>query len=214
MASIDRRSEPSTKRCISFIDGQNLFNAAKSAFGYSWPNYNVTALTKAVCAAEGWECKQVRFYTGVPSKRADASRHTFWHQKTRAMRRRGVHVFTREIRYRDQSINLGDGATLIRPVAQEKGVDVRIAIELIRYAFSEEYDVALIFSQDQDFSEAVDEIKRIAEKRKRWVKVASAYPVSPTCRNRKGINGTDWISIERELYDGCLDPTDYRTPRP
>ena len=122
-------------------------------------------------------------------------------------------MFKREIRYRDQTIKLGGGTTLTRPVAQEKGVDVRIAIELIRYAFSEEYDVGLIFSQDQDFSEAVGEIKRIAEKQKRWVKVASAFPVSATCRNRRGINGTDWIPIERELYDQCRDETDYRKPQ-
>lgn len=195
-----------------FVDGQNLFNAAKFAYGYQYPNYGVLALTKAVCAQEGWRFIQTRFYTGVPSKEKDEAKHTFWHQKTRAMKRKGVQVFTRKIRYRDQSIRLGDGTKLIRPVAQEKGVDIRIAIESIRYAFSKDYDVALIFRQDQDFSEAVDEIKQIASKQGRWIKVASAYPVSPACRNKRGINGTDWIPIDREFYDRCIDPADYRKP--
>ena len=31
--------EPSVKRTIAFIDGQNLFFAAKEAFGYSYPDY-------------------------------------------------------------------------------------------------------------------------------------------------------------------------------
>jgi uncharacterized LabA/DUF88 family protein len=36
---------------------------------------------------------------------------------------------------------------------EEKGVDVRIALDVIRLAHRAEYDVALLFSQDQDLSE-------------------------------------------------------------
>jgi hypothetical protein len=34
-------AEPPVKRAFVFIDGQNLFHAAKEAFGYSYPNYDV-----------------------------------------------------------------------------------------------------------------------------------------------------------------------------
>ena len=37
-------SEPAIKRAVAFVDGQNLFYAAKIAFGYSFPNYDVRAL--------------------------------------------------------------------------------------------------------------------------------------------------------------------------
>jgi uncharacterized LabA/DUF88 family protein len=37
--------------------------------------------------------------------------------------------------------------------AEEKGIDVRIAIDVIRLAHRNAYDVALLFSQDQDLSE-------------------------------------------------------------
>lgn len=33
-------NEPQTKRVTAFVDGQNLFNAAKYAFGYRFPNYD------------------------------------------------------------------------------------------------------------------------------------------------------------------------------
>jgi hypothetical protein len=36
--------EPQRKRVVSFIDGQNLFYAAREAFGYTYPNYDVSAL--------------------------------------------------------------------------------------------------------------------------------------------------------------------------
>jgi hypothetical protein len=35
----------------------------------------------------------------------------------------------------------------------------------------------------------------------------------PTTENRRGINGTEWIHIDRATYDACLDPNDYR-PKP
>ena len=44
----------------------------------------------------------------------------------------------------------------------------------------------------------------------RWIKVASAYPSSPTSRNTRGINGTDWIRIDRATYEDCIDARDYR----
>ena len=58
--------EPSDKRTIAFIDGQNLFHAAKESFGYNYPNYDPRALAEIACKNNGWELTEVRFYTGVP----------------------------------------------------------------------------------------------------------------------------------------------------
>jgi hypothetical protein len=92
----------------------------------------------------------------------------------------------------------------------EKGIDIRIALDVVRLALEGAYDVAVIFSQDQDLSEVASEIRQIARREARWIKLASAFPSSPTYKNRRGINGTDWIVIERSLYDGCIDGRDYR----
>lgn len=72
------------------------------------------------------------------------------------------------------------------------------------------YDVALVFSQDQDLSEAADEVRALSIEQSRWIKVACAFPVSPTYESRRGINGTEWIKIDRATYETCLDPNDYR----
>jgi hypothetical protein len=45
------------------------------------------------------------------------------------------------------------------------------------------------------------------------IKVACAYPTSPTRRNTRGINGTEWVQIDRTMYDSCIDSRDYR-PKP
>ena len=34
-------TEPAMKRAIAFVDGQNLYHAAKASFGYNYPNYDI-----------------------------------------------------------------------------------------------------------------------------------------------------------------------------
>ena len=104
----------------------------------------------------------------------------------------------------------GEGTTLTTRVGEEKGIDVRIAIDLVRLAHRQRYDVAVVFSQDQDLSEVADEIRVIAKEQHRWIKMACAFPYAPSGPNVRGINNTDWVKIDREAYDGCIDTYDYR----
>lgn len=198
--------EPDNKRAVAFFDGQNLFHAAKKAFGYVFPNYDPAKLAAAICKAQGWSLMQTRFYTGVPSLEDSPNWNLFWSRKLLAMSRAGVHVFSRPLRYRNKSG--ADGVPVL--VGEEKGIDVRIAIDILSCAIRADYDVALVFSQDQDLSEVADEVRVIAGEQDRWLKIASAFPVSPAASNRRGINKTDWIKIERTLYDSCIDRWDYR----
>jgi NYN domain-containing protein len=201
--------EPGTKRAIAFFDGQNLFHCAKSAFGHNFPNYDPVALTASLCSAQGWQPAGVRFYTGVPDAQDKPFWNHFWMAKGAQMGREGAYVFTRSLRYRNKRIRLPDGTIHSFLDGDEKGIDIRIALDVISLAHKREYDVALLFCRDQDFSEVADEIRVIAQEQKRWIKIASAYPQSPAFKVR-GINHTDWIPIDRATYDACLDPRDYR----
>jgi len=126
------------------------------------------------------------------------------------MSRAGIQVYKRALRYRNKTVKLPDGTTHTFLVGQEKGVDVRLALDIIGTAYQQTADVLLVFSQDQDLSEVADEIRQIAATQNRWLKISCAFPVSPVSNNRRGINGTDWIKIDRAMYDACLDPRNYR----
>lgn len=202
--------EPPVKRAVAFIDGQNLFHAAKEAFGHRWPNFDSLRLATELCRPQAWTLAQVRFYTGVPDRSDEPFWNHFWTAKLGQMGREGVVTFSRALRYRNQTVRLPDGSEHTFLVGQEKGVDIRLALDIVRLAHQRAYDVALVFSQDQDLSEAADELRTIAREQGRWLKIASAYPSSPTSRNARGINKTDWIRIDRATYDACLDPRDYR----
>lgn len=91
---------------------------------------------------------------------------------------------------------------------------MRIALDVVRMAHRDEYYVALIFSQDQDLSEVAEETRVIAREQNRWIKIACAFPSSPTSSNRRGIDKTDWIRIDRARYAACLDRRDYRMKEP
>jgi uncharacterized LabA/DUF88 family protein len=203
--------EPSVKRTVAFFDGQNLYHSAREAFGYTYPNYDIFARANCICAEKGWLFDHARFYTGIPDKMDNKIWHDFWEKKLLALSRQGVVTFSRQLRYRNKRVTLPDGTKHSFLTGQEKGVDVRIALDVIRLARQNAYDIALVFSEDQDFSEVAKEIRIIAKEQNRWIRIASAYPHSPTHRGYK-IHQTEGIPIDRQTFDKCIasyppDPT-------
>jgi uncharacterized LabA/DUF88 family protein len=154
--------EPTIKRAVVFVDGQNLFHAAREAFGYTYPNYDIVALGRAICGAQSWTPGEIRFYTGIPDRNDDARWHQFWTAKLAVMGRQGVRVFARTLRYRNWTVLLLYGTEHTFLAGEEKGIDVRIALDIIGMAHRRECDVAVILSQDQDLSEVAEEIRIIA----------------------------------------------------
>ena len=126
------------KKAIVFLDGQNIYHLAKRSWAmfpaqgwspYSFPSYDVEKLANVLVLAQPNRVLQgIRFYTGVPS----ASRNIFWHQfwtnKLRHMANRHITIFKGRI-----------SAT-----GQEKGVDVSLAIDLMKLTYEKAYDVAIL----------------------------------------------------------------------
>ena len=203
-------AEPAVKRTVAFVDGQNLFHNARNVFGYTYPNYDVQKLAAGRLRQSRMDAQRVQFYTGVPSPADNAFWHGFWSNKLAMMGRRGVVVYSRPLVYRNKTIQVpGFGAHTFLAV-RRKGIDVRLALDALDAAHRNEFDVALIFSQDQDLSELASLIRQVAGFQNRWIKIASAFPTAPTAANRRGINRTDWCPIDKSTYDACIDPRDYR----
>jgi len=47
-------------------------------------------------------------------------------------------------------------------------------------------------------------VRAIAREQQRWIKITRAYPVGAGARNARGVEHTDWISIDRTTYEACL----------
>jgi len=196
---------------MAFFDGQNLYQHAKEAFGHYHPNNDPIKLHKAVCAARGWRPTLTRFYTGVPSHTESAMWASYWSNRVLALKRVGVHVTTRPLRYRKQEVLGPDGKIEVVTTPQEKGIDVRMALDIVSLARKRQFDIALIFSQDQDLQEIVQEISDISKEQSHWMMIACAFPDSPTASSTRGIDKTDWFKMDQKFYDQCIDPRDYRS---
>ncbi|HXZ00645.1 MAG TPA: NYN domain-containing protein [Stellaceae bacterium] len=202
--------EPDIKRAVAFFDGQNLYRHAKEAFGHHHPNYDPIKLTNAVCKKHGWLNRGVRYYTGTPSAIKAPMWHQYWANRLLGMRRAGILVVDRRIRYHEETFTCEHGKQYRFDVPHEKGIDVRLALDVVRLTRASQLDVALIFSQDQDLCEVADDIREIAAAQGRWIKIVSAFPSSPTATAARGIDKTDWFPMDQKFYDACLDPRDYR----
>ncbi|SRR5579883_1238803 len=207
-----RGTRPTTVRAYAFIDGMNLFNAAKRCFGYQFPNCDYARLVTAALNLEaGRQLDRAALYVGIPKLQDDADKNGWWTRKLASVGRTGVHVERRYLKRRELTIKL-DGIVHFEhtvPRLIEKGIDLKLGLDLVRYARANAYDVAIIFSQDGDLVEAVEEVHRIAAEQNRWIQVECAYPFTPTGQCHP-INRTVLRQITRTIYDACIDPTDYR----
>src|SRR3990172_11923961 len=103
----------------------------------------------------------------------------FWSEKIRAMTASGVRVVTRTLRYVEEPVSLPDGTIRLVPLAREKGIDLRLALDVLRLARQGAFDCALIFSQDGDLAEAVQEVDSLRRELSRWLVVDCAFPDAP-----------------------------------
>ena len=102
----------------------------------------------------------------------------------------------------------------INASGQEKGVDVSLAIDLVRLTYEQAYDVAVIVSQDWDFGPAVKLAKEIAKAQGRTLSIDSCFPFEyGRYGSNRGIPGTEWVHIDQTTFDSWLDPRDYRPPQ-
>jgi len=99
---------------------------------------------------------------------------------------------------RAQSVRM-DGAT--RLIFREKGVDVRIAVDLVTLACDKKMNVAILCSSDSDLQPAITEL------RKRKVKIIYlGFQISPN----KGLTFTTHETIlfrNHEIFDACPKKT-------
>jgi uncharacterized LabA/DUF88 family protein len=91
--------------------------------------------------------------------------------------------------------------------AQEKGIDVALAIDFLRLAFEQAYDVGVLFSSDSDLLPAVETVVRL--------KLARVEVAAWTNTFRLRLPGTTlpWCHhLSRADYLTVADPTDYTKP--
>lgn len=217
-----KMAQPKLLRVVTFIDAMNLFNQAKRCWGYSFPNYDPILLSEKMgLRYANRVLVNIRLYTGIPKLGKDRERYWFWKNKIKEHSKDSrFYAFENPLAYSIEDIPIKDPVTRtisLQPteIAREKGTDVQIGVDLYKLADTNQYDVAVIFSQDRDLIGAVDSVIDIKNQTGRLIYLECAFPDDITLPRhyRRGIPNTKWIPINKTDYDACIDPNYYR-PRP
>lgn len=147
----------------------------------------------------------MRIYTGLPSPDKDPMGNAAHMRQVAAWQAEGVTVIRRPLRYPKKYPS--------QP-AQEKGVDVALAVDLVFSAARKNYDIAIVFSTDTDLLPALEAVCHL---RRAWgphdaprLEVAAWAPT----RKRLSVpNYSIWChSLVEEEYETVRDKTNYTLP--
>ena len=135
------------ERVAVFIDGSNLYHALRANF--TRYDLKFADFIKKLCGDR--RLFRAYYYNVLqdPSQRADAYRE-----------QQEFFSALRETPYLE--VRLG-GTKLSQGVPVEKGIDVMLVTDLLRFAWSDRYDVALLVSGDADFAYALQAIKNMGK---------------------------------------------------
>lgn len=206
-------AEPSEDTCRVgvFLDWQNCYRSARDAFGFGGSGIagNVRPLMLGRMLAqirlEGQgqpELVKERIYTGQASQRHDARTYAANRRQFQSWRNSSpcIEVVTRTLDY-----------SLGRP--REKGIDVRLAIDLVRTAlFEDEHDISVIVSADTDLLPALE---LIVERRGSEAIEVAAWQGPHWSPSPLAIAGQQIRQhmLTRAIYDRIADTTDYNAAR-
>ena len=202
---------PSPLRLMLFVDAQNAYRGARGSFfrndaPAAAGQFDPMELGKVIESRggpSGAACvlKAVRIYTGRPDATKDPSTYAAHMRQCAAWEAGGAAVIWRSLRY-------PRGWPGER--AQEKGVDVALAIDFVTLAVAEEFDVGVIMSTDNDFAPALEFVQR-RYRGVRYVAVAG-WQGSRQRGNRQIYTRSDGVWrhwLTRQDYDAVADWTAY-----
>lgn len=152
-------------RVMVFIDGSNLYKRTKSLIGED-KQVNIEKLAHKLLNKRKLERI---YYYNTPSPSEDLEE-----QKSQQkfltklgwinyLQKRMGRLVPKEYKVRCPSPDCGNEFTLKTHI--QKGIDTRIAVDMVTLAISDVYDIAILVSGDEDLVEAVDYIREHTSKK-------------------------------------------------
>ena len=198
-------------RLVLFIDWQNSYMTVRDAF-----SLRTTFHTNG--QVDPWDLGlriagkhvervprvlfQVRVYRGAPDPRKDSKGAAAQQRQAASWERRGAIVKRRALRY---------PSDWPASKAEEKGIDVQLAVDLVAGHLRSEFDVAVVLSRDTDLVPALELACEIAKQQKVLLPEVASWARERGEGPRLRVKGLDlrchWLT--RADYDAVKDNTDY-----
>jgi len=153
-------SKQNLERVIVFIDGSNLYHGLKGALGHARIDFGRFA--DELCSPSR-RLLHIYYYN-VPLRQADDPIGYAGQQRFFSSLRKVPHLTIELGRLVDRERNekcphCAKAYTVAYQA--EKGVDVKLAVDMLAMAFDNQYDTAILVSNDGDFAPAVAEVRRL-----------------------------------------------------
>src|SRR3989338_7359879 len=170
------------RKAILFIDANNWYHNLKNWFKPS--SINIKKLSEFISKENSINLTEIRWYTSMP----DISDNPLIYKNQRAflgnLEKQGVKIITRKLqklstkeikKKREELLNSWDLCKVCKPIVEEsfldisdnhqkeKGIDVWIAIDMVKETIKENIDIAVLISGDADFVPAFSLIKEIGK---------------------------------------------------
>lgn len=144
-----------TKRVAVFVDGSNLYFKLKSLGIKNLSRFNYRGLIDWLSRKR--KIVAINYYIGVVRAKAND-------EKGQKLRKAQINLFN-FLRSKKQGIKIHKGYLMQNDgVWHEKGVDVKIAVDLLVGAYEDLYDEAIILSSDTDLIPAMEKVKSLGKK--------------------------------------------------
>jgi uncharacterized LabA/DUF88 family protein len=146
------------------------------------------------------ELKEVRAYGGIPNRHVDKPTYDAHRRQMAEWQRREVTPIMRPLRY---------PPGWPESPAEQKGVDVQLALDVVVMGLRDEYDIAIIASTDTDLRPAIEGCHALGIANGCEIEVAAWR--QGNFRKRIEVPGIHiWCHfLGRNDYDACHDPKSY-----
>lgn len=188
-------------RVVAFIDYQNVYSRARGLFHDPFKESSAGQVNPLKLAdlitlkgLADRELQEVRVYRGQPDSSKEPKTYGANRRQCNAWRLLPkVTVITRPLRY---------PARWPEARAEEKGIDVALAIDFVKMAVRREYDVGIIMSTDTDLKPALEAVIELG---------GDPYPRCEVAAWSHEEQNTGRLSVpQRKSWCHWLDESDYR----
>jgi len=207
------------KKAIFFIDANNWYHNIKHWFKPS--RIDINKLANLIAKEKILEVGEIRWYTSMPSRKDDELTYKIQRSFLGHLQKQGIKIITRKLQRlstkelkskRKDFIESWDLCEVCKPIVEEsfldiannhvkeKGIDVWIAIDMIKEAINNNLDVVILISGDADFVPAFDLIKTV-NKDVLSVSVPRGYSNELRQKFPSKVLGKDTLSLCFKDYD-------------
>lgn len=201
-------------RVIVFLDYQNVYNGAREAFDLRgqpsrYGQIDPLRLSELLVARhpEASRLAGVRVYRGRPDSSRQSQAYGANMRQSDAQVQRGhglVEVITRTLRY---------PSDWPQTPAQEKGIDVALAVDFVTMAVRSAYDIGVLMSTDTDLVPALEAVIRLGGRPYPRCEVAAWSRPGAYSRRLHVPGAKVWCHwLKPTDYAAAEDLTDYNLP--